>query len=107
MTDIDQHIYPDIPGYDIHAELGTGGIATVYLAVQKSLDRRVALKVMSPILAVEPDYAERFVREGRTIAKLSHTNIITVYDIGVQKHQPICLTTARKGHYGIAQRLGR
>lgn len=87
MTDIDQHIYPDIPGYDIHAELGTGGIATVYLAVQNSLDRRVALKVMSPILAVEPDYAERFVREGRTIAKLSHTNIITVYDIGVQKHK--------------------
>ena len=87
MSDIDQHIYPDIPGYDIHAELGVGGIATVYLAVQKSLDRRVALKVMSPILAVEPDYAERFVREGRTIAKLSHTNIITVYDIGVQKHK--------------------
>lgn len=87
MSDIDHHIYPDIPGFDIHDELGQGGIATVYLAVQKSLDRRVALKVMSPILAVEPDYAERFVREGRTIAKLSHTNIITVYDIGVQKHK--------------------
>ena len=87
MSDIDQHIYPDIPGFDIHTELGQGGIATVYLAVQKSLDRRVALKVMSPILAVEPDYAERFVREGRTIARLSHTNIITVYDIGVQKHK--------------------
>jgi serine/threonine protein kinase/TPR repeat protein len=87
MQDIDAQIYPDIPGFDIHAELGRGGIATVYLAVQKSLDRRVALKVMSPILAVEPDYAERFVREGRTIAKLNHTNIITVYDIGVQQHK--------------------
>jgi len=87
MQEIEQHIYPDIPGYEIHAELGRGGIATVYLAMQESLDRRVALKVMSPILAVEPDYAERFVREGRTIARLNHTNIITVYDIGIQKHK--------------------
>lgn len=79
--------YPDIPGYIILSELGRGGIATVYLAVQESLDRQVALKVMSPLLAMEPDYAERFIREGRTVAQLSHSNIITVYDIGLQKHQ--------------------
>jgi len=79
--------YPDIPGYKILSELGRGGIATVYLAVQESLDRQVALKVMSPLLAMEPDYAERFIREGRTVAQLSHSNIITVYDIGLQKHQ--------------------
>ena len=79
--------YPDIPGYKILSELGRGGIATVYLALQESLDRQVALKVMSPLLAMEPDYAERFIREGRTVAQLSHPNIITVYDIGLQKHQ--------------------
>jgi len=79
--------YPDIPGYKILSELGRGGIATVYLAVQESLDRQVALKVMSPLLAMEPDYAERFIKEGRTVAQLSHSNIITVYDIGLQKHQ--------------------
>ncbi|GMT40010.1 MAG: hypothetical protein IEMM0001_0745 [bacterium] len=79
--------YPDIPGYKILSELGRGGIATVYLAVQESLDRQVALKVMSPLLAMEPDYAERFIREGRMVAQLSHSNIITVYNIGLQKHQ--------------------
>jgi serine/threonine-protein kinase PpkA len=84
---IDNNSYPEIPGYKILSELGQGGIATVYLAVQESLDRQVALKVMSPLLAMEPDYAERFIREGRTVAQLSHPNIITVYDIGLQKHQ--------------------
>ena len=87
QEEIDNENYPDIPGYKILSELGRGGIATVYLAVQESLDRQVALKVMSPLLAMEPDYAERFIREGRTVAQLSHSNIITVYDIGLQKHQ--------------------
>ncbi len=87
QEETDNHTYPDIPGYKILSELGRGGIATVYLAVQESLDRQVALKVMSPLLAMEPDYAERFIREGRTVAQLSHSNIITVYDIGLQKHQ--------------------
>lgn len=87
QEETDSQSYPEIPGYKILSELGRGGIATVYLAVQESLDRQVALKVMSPLLAIEPDYAERFIREGRTVAQLSHSNIITVYDIGLQKHQ--------------------
>jgi serine/threonine protein kinase len=87
QEETDNQSYPDIPGYKILSELGRGGIATVYLAVQESLDRQVALKVMSPMLALEPDYAERFIKEGRTVAQLSHSNIITVYDIGLQKHQ--------------------
>ena len=87
QEDTDNQGYPDIPGYKIISELGRGGIATVYLAMQESLDRQVALKVMSPLLAMEPDYAERFIREGRTVAQLSHPNIITVYDIGLQQHQ--------------------
>ena len=60
QEDTDNESFPDIPGYRIISELGRGGIATVYLAVQESLDRQVALKVMSPLLAMEPDYAERF-----------------------------------------------
>jgi serine/threonine protein kinase len=87
QEETDSQTYPEIPGYKILSELGRGGIATVYLAVQESLDRQVALKVMSPLLAMEPDYAERFIREGRTVAQLSHSNIITVYDIGLEKHQ--------------------
>ena len=87
QEETDNQAYPDIPGYKILSELGRGGIATVYLAMQESLDRQVALKVMSPMLAMEPDYAERFITEGRTVAQLNHPNIITVYDIGLQKHQ--------------------
>jgi serine/threonine protein kinase len=87
QEETDNQDYPDIPGYKILSELGRGGIATVYLAMQESLDRQVALKVMSPMLAMEPDYAERFITAGRTVAQLNHPNIITVYDIGLQKHQ--------------------
>ncbi len=71
-----------IPGYRIEKAVGVGGMASVYLAVQESLDREVALKVMSPTLAENTEFAERFLKEGRLTAKLSHPNLVTVYDIG-------------------------
>jgi len=76
-----------IPGYVIETEIGRGGVATVYLATQQSLDRKVALKVMSPALAAEPDFTDRFEREGRTVARFSHPNIVTIYDVGVADYQ--------------------
>ncbi|KFN43110.1 serine/threonine-protein kinase [Arenimonas oryziterrae] len=72
-----------IAGYKILHELGRGGMATVYRAVQESLGREVALKVMAPELARDPAYAERFLREGKVVARLRHRNIVTVHDIGV------------------------
>ena len=58
-------------------------MATVYLAEQVSLGRQVALKVMSPMLiAADSDFCERFVNEGRIIAKLRHQHIVTIHDIG-------------------------
>jgi len=74
-----------IPGYRILRSLGEGGMASVYLAVQESLDREVALKVMSSTLASNAEFTDRFLKEGRLTAKLSHPNIVTVYDIG--QHQ--------------------
>ncbi len=71
-----------IPGYKIIRTLGVGGQATVYLAVQKGFDREVALKVMSPALAADPSFGDRFIREAKIVAQLSHTNIVTVYDVG-------------------------
>jgi len=62
-------------------------VSTVYLAVQESLEREVALKVMAPALAAEPNFTERFIREGRTIAQLAHPGIITIYDISVAEYQ--------------------
>lgn len=73
-----------IPGHRILRELGRGGMASVYQAVQESMARQVALKVMLPSLAsIDPSFSERFIREARVVAQLSHPNIIAVYDVGV------------------------
>jgi serine/threonine-protein kinase PpkA len=72
-----------IDGYTIKQELGKGGMATVYLAVQESFDREVALKVMSPALVADSTFAERFLREARIVAHLAHPHIVSVYDVGV------------------------
>jgi serine/threonine-protein kinase PpkA len=74
-----------IPGYEILRPLGSGGMSTVYLALQSSLDRKVAVKIMRR--PGDPDSADarqterRFLLEGRMMAKLPHRNIAAVYDI--------------------------
>lgn len=73
-----------IPGYRIVRTLAEGGMATVYLAVQESLGREVALKVMSPALSgIRHGHGERFLHEARILAKLEHPHIVTVHDVGV------------------------
>ncbi|HEY7884939.1 MAG TPA: protein kinase, partial [Cellvibrionaceae bacterium] len=75
----------EIPGYKIIDTLGEGGMATVYLAIQESFEREVALKVMSPNLSKDPTFGERFLREARIVSRLVHPNIVTVYDVGVHE----------------------
>jgi tRNA A-37 threonylcarbamoyl transferase component Bud32 len=70
-----------IPGYRITRPIAEGGMASVYLAVQESLDRPVVLKLLKKFTDVYQ--SARFVKEGRIIASLNHHNIITIYDIGV------------------------
>lgn len=70
-----------IPGYELIRELGVGGMATVHLAIQSSLDRKVALKVMRRNIDDAEKFEKRFLVEGRTLAKLPHRNIVAVYDI--------------------------
>ena len=70
----------EIPGYRIERILGKGGMATVYLATQMSLGRPVALKVLHD--PETPQFFERFLNEGRCIARLNHSNLIAIYDIG-------------------------
>lgn len=79
---IGSSIGPKVPGYRVLRVLGAGGMASVYLAVQESLEREVALKVMSPQLAADPEFTQRFLKEGRITARLAHRNLVTVYDIG-------------------------
>ncbi|MBK9977204.1 MAG: serine/threonine protein kinase [Gemmatimonadetes bacterium] len=65
--------------YTIVRELGRGGMGVVFLARDDRLDRPVALKVLPPALASDPTVRERFLREARTAAQLSHPNIVPVY----------------------------
>ena len=71
----------NIPGYELIRELGVGGMATVHLAIQSSLDRKVAIKVMRRNIDDAEKFERRFLVEGRTLAKLPHRNIVAVYDI--------------------------
>jgi serine/threonine protein kinase len=73
---------PVIPGYEIQAELGRGGMGVVYKARQLSLNRPVALKVICSDGQEGPEVFRRFERETRAAALLSHPNIVAVYDAG-------------------------
>lgn len=71
----------EIPGYTLKRTLGKGGMATVYLAEQEKFERDVALKVMAPALSADAGFRERFLREAKIVAKISHPNIVAVYDV--------------------------
>ncbi|WKD51321.1 bifunctional serine/threonine-protein kinase/formylglycine-generating enzyme family protein [Microbulbifer spongiae] len=71
-----------IPGYRILKKINQGGMSTVYLAIQRSVGRQVALKVMSPVLNADPVFSERFQREANIVGQLSHPNIVGIHDIG-------------------------
>lgn len=68
--------------YEIRRRIARGGMADVYLAQDQLLDRPVALKVLFAELSVDPSFVERFRREAQNAAKLSHPNIVSVYDWG-------------------------
>jgi serine/threonine-protein kinase PpkA len=74
-----------IPGYQIKRQLGRGGMAFVYLAIQESFGRDVALKILAPDHARDKEFSQRFLREARIISQLVHPNIVTVYDVGIQE----------------------
>ena len=68
--------------YRILAEIGKGGFATVYRALDTTLDREVALKVLDPLLMRDATWVSRFHREARAVARLKHPHIVTIYEIG-------------------------
>jgi serine/threonine protein kinase/tetratricopeptide (TPR) repeat protein len=70
-----------ISRYKILSKLGEGGMGAVYLAEDTSLDRKVALKVLSDALAANPEHLERFEREAKAIAAIEHPNIVTIYSV--------------------------
>jgi serine/threonine-protein kinase PpkA len=72
----------EIPGFDVKRTIGRGGMATVFLAIQQSLDREVVLKTLNTTHDETGDFFERFLKEGRIIASLRHPHIVTIFDIG-------------------------
>lgn len=75
-----QHAANALGPYRIIKELGRGGMGAVYAAIDTRLDRRLALKVMLPQFAADAAAKERFLREARAAAKISHDNVVTVYE---------------------------
>ena len=78
-----------LPQYEFHKLAAFGGMGAVYRAQQASLDRPVAVKILPPAFGQEAEFADRFKTEARAMAKLNHTNIVTVYDFGI----------TREGHF--------
>jgi len=71
--------------YEIVAPLARGGMATVYRALDTRLDREVAVKVMHAAFAHDPDFVQRFEREAKAVARISHPNVVAVYDTGLDQ----------------------
>jgi len=78
---IDQS-WPRLPGYEIVAELGRGGMAVVYQAIQSGLNRTVALKVILAGALASKSERERMRREAEAVARLRHPNVVQIHDIG-------------------------
>lgn len=76
---------PAISGYEIVGNLGEGGMGTVYLARQRSLNRYVAIKILPPNLACDESYVMRFRQESQAAANLKHPGIVQIYDAGEDK----------------------
>jgi len=74
--------------YEIISRAGRGGMATVYKALDRRLDRTVAVKIMRDDLDDDPEYAKRFDSEARAVANLSSANIVSVFDQGVDRGRP-------------------
>ncbi len=68
-----------LPGYRILQRLGQGGMGAVYLALDESLDRKVAIKVVSDRIARDPEAHARFLREARLLATVEHSNVVRIY----------------------------
>ena len=71
-----------IAGYRLDEQIGRGGMAVVYRAHDPRLDRRVALKILAPDLALDEEFRQRFIRESRAAAAVDHPNIIPIYEAG-------------------------
>jgi eukaryotic-like serine/threonine-protein kinase len=92
--------------YRLEAKLGSGGMSTVYLASDDTLDRPVAVKVMHREMSEQEDQLQRFRQEARAVAKLTHPNVVSVIDAGEDGGYPYIVFEYVKGET-LKQRIGR
>ncbi len=92
--------------YKLEAKLGSGGMSTVYLARDSTLDRAVAVKVMHREMSEQADQLERFRQEARAVAKLSHPNVVSVIDAGEDGGHPYIVFEYVEGET-LKQRIAR
>jgi eukaryotic-like serine/threonine-protein kinase len=92
--------------YRLEAKLGSGGMSTVYLARDQTLDRQVAAKVMHREMSEQADQLQRFRQEARAVAKLSHPNVVSVIDAGEDGGHPYIVFEYVEGET-LKQRIGR
>ncbi len=83
--------------YQVIKPLGQGGMATVYQAQDPTLDRQVAIKVIHPHLAHEANFDQRFLQEAKTVAALSHPNIIQIFDLDLIDGAPFMVMECLQG----------
>src|SRR5690349_15674282 len=74
--------------YRITGRVARGGMATVYTSVDERLERTVALKIIHPTQPLDPQFVARFTDEAKTIARLTHPNVVAVYDQGTYQRLP-------------------
>jgi serine/threonine protein kinase len=92
--------------YRLEAKLGSGGMSTVYLARDETLDRPVAIKVLHREMSEQEDQLQRFRQEARAVAKLSHPNVVSVIDAGEDGGHPYIVFEYVKGET-LKQRIAR
>src|SRR5215208_6294462 len=91
--------------YRLRRRLGSGGMASVWLARDERLDRDVAIKLISDTLASDRDYLRRFEREARVAAKLNHPNLVGIYDFEAGGDRPYLVMEVVEGGT-LADRIG-
>jgi eukaryotic-like serine/threonine-protein kinase len=92
--------------YRLEQRIGSGGMATVWLGRDLRLDRPVAIKLLSETLVEQPGFVDRFEREARIAARLSHPNLVTVHDLGFEGDRPYLVMEYVEGET-LAERLER
>ncbi|MEM8734942.1 MAG: serine/threonine-protein kinase, partial [Planctomycetota bacterium] len=77
-----EELNQEFPGFELVRLIGRGGMGAIYQARQMNLDRGVAIKIIASEVSGDPAFIERFEREAKTLARLSHPHVVTVYDFG-------------------------